>query len=471
MTDRKLHVSHLKISNILGIDALEFSPEGFNEIRGKNGEGKTSVLEAIKAATGQGHDATLLRKGSTEGEVVLVLDNGAEIKKRVTDLRSTTSITDADGRKVTRPAEFMKSLVDSLSVNPVAFLTAQPKDRVKVLLEAMPIVIDVERLESFSGIPPIDDGSIHGLAIIDEIRSRVYADRTGTNRAVKEKDATINQLQLAMPDVPGGAEGNEDALRLQVEEATTKKDAELNRVRDKLDGIKKENQTEIDRLRTEAQTKVDAIRTEAQRQIDEIKAKGIADVEEINGSANTAIENIQASEREWETRAGQQREKTIQAHTETVGPVNQTLEAIRTNRSAHAKREQALETIKLMEKELEDLKNDAAAQTKALEDIDAYKLELLAALPIPGVEVRDGEIYRGGVVFDRLNTAQQVEIAVEIAKLRTGDLGICCVDRLECLDPDAFAAFRTQVLESGMQLFVTTVNGEEFNVQSTAQPA
>jgi hypothetical protein len=468
MTDKLLQISHLKISNILGIDELEFSPEGFNEIRGKNGEGKTSVLEAIKAATGQGHDATLLRLGAEEGEVVLVLDDGAEIKKRVTGLRSTTSVTDADGKKVPKPAEFMKSLVDSLSVNPVAFLTAQPKDRVKVLLEAMPIEIDAERLESIGGMEPIMDGSIHGLAIIDEIRARVYADRTGTNRAVKEKDSTINQLQLAMPDVPGGADGNEDELRAALEQATTAKDAELDRVRNKLDGIKKANQAEIDKLRSDAQGKVDGIRAEVQRKIDELKTEGSAEVEAINAAATAAIEAIQTAERTMETNAGTQREKTIQKHSETVGPINQTLEAIRTNRSAHAKREQALGTIKQMEEELEELKQDAASQTKALEDIDAYKLELLAALPIPGVEVRDGEIYRGGVVFDRLNTAQQVEIAVEIAKLRTGALGICCVDRLECLDPDAFVAFRDQVLESGLQLFVTTVNGEEFNVQTTA---
>lgn len=467
----KLKIAHLRISNILGIDELEFSPDGFNEIRGKNGEGKTSVLQAIQAATGQGHDATLLRKGATEGEVILVLDDGAEIKKRVTETRSITSIIDADGKKVTKPAEFMKSLVDSLSVNPVAFLTALPKDRVKVLLEAMPIHVDAERLEKISGIPPMADGSVSGLAVIDEIRKLVFSDRTGTNRAVKEKESTINQLQLAMPDVPGGAEGNEDELRAKVESATTAKDTELNRVRDKLDGIKVKNQTKINEIKTDTQSQIDTIRTETQQRIDEIKAEAQAKVDAINTASTASVTEIETAEREIERLAGLQREKTIQAHSDTVGPINQTLEAIRTNRTAHAKREQAQATIKQMESELEELKNDAAAQTKALDDIDAYKLELLAALPIPGVEVRDGEIYREGVVFDRLNTAQQVQIAVEIAKLRAGDLGVCCVDRLECLDPESFITFRDQVLESGLQLFVTTVNGETFNVQSTAQPA
>jgi hypothetical protein len=469
MSTNKLSIAHLKISNILGIDNLEFSPGGFNTIDGKNGEGKTSVLEAIKAATGTGHDATLLRKGAEVGEVVLVLDDGAKINKRVTAAGSKTDVTDADGAKVKKPAEFFRTLVDSLSVNPIEFLSAPKKDRVKVLLEAMPIKVDVERLEKISGLQVIDNGSVNGLAIIDDIRARVFSDRTGTNRAVKEKDNTINQLTLAMPEVPGGVEGSEDELRAQVEAATLAKDIEVTRVRDKLDGIKAENQKSIDSLRAAAQTRIDAVRIEVQRQIDEIKAKGSADAEAINAESNAAIEAIQADEREGERKAGIQREKTIQKHAEIVTPLNQTLESIRTNRSAHARREQAQETIKQMEVELNDLTLDAAAQTRAIEDIDAYKLELLAALPIPGVVVADGEIYRDGVIFDRLNTAQQVGIAVEIAKLRSGDLGICCVDRLECLDPEAFEAFREQVTASDLQLFVTTVSGEEFNVQTDSQ--
>jgi hypothetical protein len=455
-TENHLRIAHLKISNILGIDELEFSPAGFNDIRGKNGTGKTSVLEAIKAATGKGHDATLLRKGETKGEIVLVLDDGSEIKKRIAEARSTTDVTDADGKKVGKPGEFIQQLTDTLSVNPIEFLDAPKKDRVKVLLEAMPINVDLKRLEEISGRPPFQDDSIGGLALIDFVRKEVFDERTGTNRAVKEKDSTINQLRLAMPDVPGGAEGNEDELRAQVEAATIAKDKELNRVRDKLDGLRAENQGKVDVLRATLQETIDAIRAKAQAEIDEAKAASTAEVDALNKAFT-----------EFEGKAGIQREKTIQAHTDKVTPLNQTLESIKTNRSAHAKREQALETVKQMESELEELQSDVEAQTKALNDIDAYKLELLKSLPIPGVEIIDGEIYRDGVVFDRLNTAQQVQIAVEIAKLRAGELGICCVDRLECLDPEAFDEFRRQILESGLQLFVTTVSGEDFNIQAT----
>lgn len=440
-----MKVSHLRISNILGIDELEFSPAGFNEISGQNGTGKTSVLEAIKAATGTGHDATLLRKGADKGEVVLVLEDGTEIQRRVTASSSKTDVL-RDGKKVQKPGEAIKALVDTLSVNPVEFLTARKQDRVKVLLEAMPIRVDAERLGSIAGFPVTVGEDEHGLGVIDAVRKQVFDDRTGTNRAVKEKDATINQLKLAMPDAPGGVEGSEDELRAQVTAATDAKDAELERVRAKLDGLEKEKNAKLDVLRAETQAKIDAIKAEAAAQAEEL---------------NAAFTDI-------ERKAGIQRERTIQKHTDTVTPINQAIASIVANRGAHAKREQALATIEKMEEELEELTADAAAQTKALESIDAYKIELLASLPIPGVEVRDGEIFRDGVPFDRLNTAQQVTIAVEIAKLRAGDLQVCCVDRIECLDPAAFEAFREQILASDLQLFVTKVTGEEFSVNTSA---
>lgn len=439
-----MKIAHVKISNILGIAELEFTPEGFNEISGPNGTGKTSVLEAIKSAFSTGHDATLLRKGSEKGEAVIVLDNGMELTRTVTSDKSTNSLR-VDGKKVASAATQIKALTDLYSANPIEFLRARKQDRVKVLLETMPLEADVAKLQEITGIPVTAQPGIHALSVIEAVHKEVYDDRTGTNRAVKEKDNTINQLKLAMPEAPGGVEGSEDELRAKVRAADEEKTAELDRIGAKLTSIKKTNQG-----------KIDAIRAEAQRQIDEIKAKAVADVEAI-----------QTEERRVEGLAGQQREKTIQKHTDTVMPINTALESIKANRGAHAKREQAMQTIQQLEKELMDLQADVTRQTKALADLEQYKADLLASLPIPGVEVKDGEIYRDGVVFDRLNTAQQVWVAVEIAKLRAGNLGVCCVDGIELLDPKAFEEFRAQALESDLQLFVSRVSGEDFAVKTS----
>lgn len=441
-----MKINQVRISSILGIDELEFVAGQFNEISGANGQGKTSVLEAIKAAIQGGHDASLLRKGAEKGEIVLILDDGTEISKRVTERSSPLTVVQ-DGKKAQRPTDVLKTITDMLSVNPVDFLRAPKKDRVRVLLETMPIEADTDRLSEISGVSVTAQPGTHGLAVIEAVRKQVYDDRTGTNRAVKEKDATINQLRLAMPDAPAGVTGNEEELLAQLEAARAAKDAELERIQNKLGGIRAESAGKVDAIKSEAQAKIDAIRAEAQAAIEAEKAR-LADIE---------------------NKAGLQRERTITKFTDTATPLNQAVAAIRTNRGAAAKREQALSTVAQMESELKELQEDAERQTKALEAIDAYKVELLSSLPIPGLEVIDGELFRNGVPFDRLNTAQQVEIAVEIAKLRAGELKVCCVDGLELLSSETFEAFRDRAIASDLQLFVTRVKDGEFSIKTDTQ--
>lgn len=438
-----MKIAHIKISNILGVHELEFSPAGFTEISGPNGSGKTSVLEAIKSVLESGHDATLLRKGAEKGETVIVLDDGTELKKRVTESASTTEVR-RDGKKVARPAEVIRALTDMLSVNPIDFLMAPKKDRVRVLLEAMPIEASHEKLAELSGIQVKAQPGVHALQIIQQVHTQVYDERTGTNRAVREKEGTIKQLRDAIPPVPAGADGDEQQLDARLREIDQAKQTEMDRISTKLDGLRKESQARIDEIKADAQARIDAIKAEMQAK----------------------VEAEQSALAETERRAGTQREKSLQRFAEEREPVATQLSAIRSNRDLAARRAQTLDTIETLETELETLTEDAQRQTAALTAIEQYKSDLLASLPIPGLEVRDGEIFRNGVQFDRLNTAQQVDVAVEIAKLRAGDLGVICVDRIECLDSASLEAFRDRAIESGLQLFITRVSDDEFAINS-----
>lgn len=437
-----MKISHLKITNILGIKDLEFSPEGFTTIAGPNGAGKTSILEAIKAATGQGHDATLLRKGAEKGEVVLVLDDGTEIRQRMTQKTTTRDVV-RDGKKVTQPGNLIKALTDALSVNPVEFLTARKQDRVKVLLESMPIKADAEKLTEISGVP-VQASETHALHVIEAVRQQVYDDRTGTNRAIREKEATINQLEVAMPDAPGGVEGDEDGLRTQLQAIKDAWEAESKRIDQKLATLKSESDTRIQQLKDVAQAEIDRIRAQLQTDI-EREHKQMADTN---------------------SRAETQRQKKMTEMQQASAPLSTAIREIVTNRDAAAKRKATLETITQMRTELEDLQSDAQRQTTALDKIDQYKRDLLASLPIPGVEIIDGEIYRDGVPFDRLNTAQRVGIAFDVAKLRAADLRLVCLDGMELLDEDSLAELKRQAEASDMQVFITRVQPGEFAVTS-----
>lgn len=432
-----MRITHVKIQNILGIQDLELKPGGFTSIKGRNGSGKSSVLEAIKAVIQGGHDATLLRNGAEKGEVVLVLDDGTEIRKRVGKASSTTDVIKA-GKKVARPGDAIKALTDAISVNPISFLTADAKDRVKVLLQSMPLEVDTARLSEMAGIALEPQPGIHALHVIDQVRSQVYSDRTGTNRAVTEKEGTIRQLRQAIPPAQTEHQNDDEAsLQTKLDEADEALSVEKARIDTKLGTLRTANANDIIAIREQ--------------------------ITLLQGQ----ITGLQQSLVDTESKANIQRHKAATKHAEETNPIKMQLQAIRDNREAYARRQQTLETIGLYETELESLRIESETQTAALDKIDAYKLELLNSLPIPGLEVRGGELFFDNVPFDRLNTAKQVTVAVEIAKIRAGELGVICVDRIEALDPQTLAEFQQQALDSELQLFVTQVADGDMTIEYT----
>ena len=171
---------------------------------------------------------------------------------------------------------------------------------------------------------------------------------------------------------------------------------------------------------------------------------------------------------EMERKAAGQREKKLTEFADRRQRISSSLSVIQAAENQRARHEATRETVAQMRAEGDTLRADADRQTAALEGLDAYKLELLSNLPIPGLEVVEGGLFRGGIPFDRLNTAQQVEIAVEIAKLRAGKLAIACVDGIEALDGEHYDAFKDAAMESGLQLFVTRVSDGDFAINAHA---
>ena len=438
-----MNISHIKIKSILGIDELEFSPENKTIITGRNGVGKTSILEAIKAVFQGGQDATLVRKGAAQGEVVLVLDDGTEIRKRVNAEGATKVDVKQNGKVVSSPATLLKRLTDSISVNPVDFLHAEPKARTRILLEAMPLKLDTEHLSKIAGIPVQATPGTNALALIDMIRKTVFDERTMTNRAVDEKDKTINQLQNTLPELPEEAgSGDEAEMQARLDSATAERVTEIQRIDGKLQTYTEAYSNTVTNIRAEAQAKIDAIRKEM-----EAKVKAETDkLDEIKRQAQVS------------------KDRATNEFTEAATPLQQALAIIRSNRENAAKRAQGLDTIKKMQTDLEELVKIVHNQRKALADIDAYRESLLKDCPIPGLTLQNGEIFVDGIALDRLNTARQVQIAMAIAALRAGELRICCVDRAESLDSDQLEALQQAAADNNLQLFMTQVDDGDYSI-------
>lgn len=434
-----MRVNRVRISNILGIDYLEIEPGEVTVIKGQNGTGKTSVISALKAVMRGGHQATLLRKGALVGEVVLVMDNGMEIRKRVTEGRSSLAARHPAYGKLQGAATWLKSAVDQLTVNPVAFLTAP--NRADLLLQAMPLEKDEETLtevlERFElPIPVKLEQSDHALTAIAAVREVVYKERTVVNRVAREAKASVNQLKGSLPD-PADTPAEDDLQGMEVALARSRK-------------LLSDDLHDAESKATKRRHTVELTAEERKREIERRAAEELAKIDQW----------LQGNTDEIQSELDEERANLRVAHEPGIGQQVADLSAAR-ERVRVARQHENTRAIMADHQTTADEKTaQGDALTAALNDLDELKSRQLADLPVDGLEVTGKDITLNGIPFATLNRAEQVRLAVEVAKLRKGDIPLVCLDGMEALDAERFQLLTDALKKEGIQAIVTTVSDD-----------
>ena len=110
------------------------------------------------------------------------------------------------------------------------------------------------------------------------------------------------------------------------------------------------------------------------------------------------------------------------------------------------------------EKSTSDLK--AEAITINLRKLDELKAQQLSDIPIPGLEISDGDLLVDSIPYDRVNEAEKSRIAVEIMCLNQGELPLMILDRSEVMDNQNWESFKKACLNKGIQLFTARVTDD-----------
>ena len=445
-----MNVSHIRIRNVLGLESLDIEPGSVTVIEGDNGAGKTSALEAIRTVLSGGHDATLLRHGAAEGEVVIMLDDGTELWKRITPERSTLKVTDGNGKPVRAPQTWLKQLVDRLSINPIDFLFA--KDKAAILSEVMPMPVTDRRAEQIADcvgdVLARDEQLLVGdydnvLDAIDDVHKMVYDERTGHNRLAKSAKANAQRLAETIPDeIDDDAEAEVQFLRKQLEQAqgeqhsarvsvTATHDKEMASVRntflaDKADAERQYQQTMANLQQTMDKAKHSALLVLKDR------------LSEISQEYSDTIGSLKAR-----VAAAEERQKAADYHRRSAALLTEA------------------------EGELRHATDKSQACTAAIKELKDLKSDILNDLPIFGLSIRSGKVYMFDTPFERLNHSAQVQLAVEVARMRAGDIPLICVDGLESLDQKTFDAFVTAMVQAKLQAIITRVTDDKGLIVNT----
>ena len=136
----------LQSENIKKLKAVEIRPtENTVIISGKNGQGKSSVLDSIFYALGGTSKipAKPIRDGEKKAEIKI--DLGEYIVKRsFTDKGSYLEVMTKQGAKWSSPQQLIDDIVGKLSFDPLEFSTKKPKEQRQILIELAGLNLDEE---------------------------------------------------------------------------------------------------------------------------------------------------------------------------------------------------------------------------------------------------------------------------------------------------------------------------------------
>jgi len=128
--------------------------------------------------------------------------------------------------------------------------------------------------------------------------------------------------------------------------------------------------------------------------------------------------------------------------------------------------EKTRELIAKSEKEAATSEAQSAALSHGIEELDAIRARLLEQLPIKGLEIRGGEVFVDGIVWGRVNKRRRFDVALEIACLRAGKVGLIVLDDVEAIDPESFPEWEKAAAARGLQVVVAKVTAGDLGIRT-----
>lgn len=501
-----LRVVSVRVRDVLGARELNLEPGGkLTVISGPNGSGKSTVLAAIQAALSGGNLAKLARVGAegeeVDPEVVLVLDGPGHERYQVERSGDKVRVRARVGNTAAfedrpQPQAFLSALFDPTGANPVRFLTAADKDRAILLLEALDLKFDrpalLKEMDVEEASLPAMPVGLNPLEEIGMIRAAVFDRRTAVNRDKKAAGLSADQLRRSIPaELPEDPEGQIKALDVDVARLAGDLAAgEEKAAGDERAAVAKalaEIESEADRIEAEFnafkrakraahEQQAATLRAEVERAIAAEHAAVEKGIEERKDEDEKKLRGLDAKEATARRVAEETRrlaDEALAALRNTLGARREQLAAMREqSKTAAAAKALDAQAVKF-EKDADRLAAESERLSASLEILDAFRRRMAENLPIAGLSIEGKVIRVNGVPFDQLNMQARIDIAVQVAVLRSkgSRLPVIFIDGAEALDAAHFEALAARLKTENIQCFVARVDDSEFTVTKDAVPA
>lgn len=419
-----MKIVKISIQNFLKLKDVEFNPSQTNVIQGKNKQGKTSIIKAIRAALTGDADSTAIRIGESKAEITLDVED-LIIKRTITEKGNYLDISNKEGMKMPSPASYLSGLIGTFSFNPIEFFEKKPVERKKYLLNAIKLTITPEELGAYTGeLVNGLDYSAHALEVVEQARKYYYDKRTVANAESTKKQKALQELTAKIPEGFDPRKVSEEqitALRAVIEqEAGERQKIEANQQQIT---ILQKQEVSIQEQITALQTQLKGVQTEILERVQKV----------FNTSDDVAFE------------ASKETLKILEAQREHIFSAKRAEEVRGELDTAMQDAKRLDEVVKKLTKEVpEDLIRKAE-------------------LPIPGIMLAGDEILVNGVNIDNMSSSEQLRFGLQVVRALNSEFKVVCVDGLELLDKESFEFFLNEIKDDSFQYFVTRVDGNTAN--------
>ena len=406
-----IKIDALELENVKRVKAIKLEPaeNGLTVIGGRNGQGKTSILDAIAWTLGgdRKRPSDAKRDGSaTDPKLYGKLTNGGVVER--SGKNSTLKVTDPEGKRAGQ--KLLDSFIEELALDLPKFIAQSDAEKARTLLGILGVSDTLERL--------------------DLAEKAIYNKRTTVGQIRDQKRGVVEELPF-WPDAP--QEPVSAAELIEQQQEILAKNGENQRLREKVGTLT----TKRDALATEIIALNDRIR-DLEKQRDE-KVEDQRDIMQQLDIATTSAANL---------------------HDESTTKIERSLADI--DIINDKVRDNAMRAA--AQKEVDALADEYRELTDEIEKIRASKRELLqgAKLPLDGLSIEDGALVYNGQRWDCMSGSDQLKVATAVVRKLKPECGFVLVDKMEQMDATTMRQFGEWAESQGLQIIATRVTDGDY---------